>query len=76
MSWHNAYAAQIDENNVVRQVIVIPHCNDDDEQITAFCNSIGLPGKWIDTSFTGSRRQQFAAVGHKYNPDIDAFEAA
>lgn len=66
MTYKNAHAARI-EDGVVREVIVIPYMDDDDAKITAFCNSIGLPGIWIDTSYTGSRRGQFAAVGDKWD---------
>lgn len=62
MSSSHAHAAQID-NGVVRQVIVIPYCNDDDDEITAYCNGIGLAGTWIDTSYKGSRRGKFAGIG-------------
>ena len=62
MTYHNAHAARI-ENGIVREVIVIPHMNDDDAQITAYCNSIGLAGTWIDTSYTGSRRGKYAGIG-------------
>jgi hypothetical protein len=72
MSYHNAHAARI-EDGIVRQVIVIPYCNDDDADITAYCNSIGLEGTWIDTSYTGSRRGQYAAVGDVYDAVADVF---
>lgn len=63
MAYHNAHAAKI-ENGVVTQVIVIPRQeNDDDALVTAYCNSIGLPGTWVDTSYTGSRRGKYAGVG-------------
>lgn len=66
MTYHNAHAARI-ENGIVREVIVIPYMNDDDAQITAYCNGIGLPGTWIDTSYTGSRRGKYAAVGDAWD---------
>ena len=66
MSYTNAHAAHI-EDGVVRQVIVIPHMDDDDAKITAYCNSIGLEGKWVDTSYTGSRRGKFAGVGDLFD---------
>jgi len=62
MTYHNAHAARI-ENGIVREVIVIPYCNDDDDDITAYCNSIGLAGTWIDTSYTGARRGKYAGIG-------------
>ncbi len=62
MPYENAHAAKI-EDGVVRQVIVIPYLDDDDAKITAYCNSIGLPGTWIDTSYMGARRGKYAGVG-------------
>jgi len=62
MTHHNAHAARI-ENGVVREIIVIPYMNDDDAQITEYCNSIGLAGTWIDTSYTGARRGKYAGIG-------------
>lgn len=68
-----AHAARIDEKNIVRQVIVIPYLEDDDARITEYCNTIGLPGKWIDTSWTAARRGKYAGIGDKYDPEIDEF---
>jgi len=62
MPHDNAHAARI-ENGIVREVIVIPYCNDDDAQVTAYCNSIGLAGTWIDTSYLGARRGKYAGIG-------------
>lgn len=63
MAYHNAHAAKI-ENGVVVQVVVIPRQeNDDDAAVQAYCNSIGLDGTWVDTSYTGSRRGKYAGVG-------------
>lgn len=73
MASENAHAAKI-ENGVVTQVIVIPRQdNDDDALITAYCNSIGLPGEWIDTSYLGKRRGCYAGVGMKYDAEADEF---
>jgi len=73
MTYHNAHAARIDDSNIVREVIVIPYCNDDDAEITAYCNGIGLAGTWLDTSYLGSRRGKYAGVGDTYDPDLDEF---
>ena len=62
-----AHAARI-ENGVVRQVIVIPHLDNDDNKITEYCNKIGLPGTWVDTSYTGARRGKYAGVGDLFDP--------
>ena len=66
MAYHNAHAAKI-ENGVVTQVIVIPFCNDDDAEITAYCNSIGLEGVWVDTSYVGARRSKYAGIGDTWD---------
>ena len=72
MTYKNAHAARI-QDGIVREVIVIPYMDDDDTKITAYCNSIGLPGTWVDTSYTGSRRGKYAGVGDIYDPDLDEF---
>ena len=64
-----AHAARI-ENGVVRQVITIPHLDNDDNKITEYCNKIGLPGTWVDTSYTGARRGKYAGVGDLFDPRL------
>lgn len=76
MSYHNAHAARIDDDGIVREVIVIPYCNDDDAEITAYCNAIGLAGTWIDTSYTGSRRGKYAGAGDRYDAETDTFTSS
>jgi hypothetical protein len=73
MPFHNAHAAKVNEEGVVEQVIVIPFCNDDDAEVTAYCNSIGLAGKWLDTSYVGARRSKYAGVGDRYDAELDEF---
>ena len=72
MTYANAHAARI-EDGIVREVIVIPYCNDDDAEITAYCNGIGLPGTWLDTSYLGARRGKYAGVGDTYDPGTDTY---
>jgi hypothetical protein len=73
MPSENAHAARV-ENGVVTQVIVIPRQEDDrDDLITAYCNSIGLAGTWIDTSYIGARRGKYAGIGDTYDPELDIF---
>ena len=74
-----AHFAQIDENNFVINVIVV---NDEDttdedgnevEAIgSAFCHDL-LGGTWIQTSYNGNIRGNFAGIGSTYDPDNDAF---
>jgi hypothetical protein len=73
MSYHNAHAARIDDGGIVREVIVIPYMDDDDAKITEYCNGIGLPGTFLDTSYLGSRRGKYAGAGDRYDADLDEF---
>jgi len=66
MPYHNSHAAKI-ENGIVTQVIVIPFMDDDDAKVSAYCNSIGLDGTWVDTSYTGSRRGKYAGIGDTWD---------
>jgi hypothetical protein len=68
----NAHAAKI-VNSVVKEIIVIPFMDDDDAKITSYCNSIGLSGTWVDTSFTGSRRGKYAGIGDTFDLVADVF---
>lgn len=75
MPSENAHAAKI-ENGVVTQVIVIPRQEDDrDDLITAYCNSIGLSGKWVDTSYLGSRRGKYAGIGDIFDEEANEFKS-
>lgn len=74
MTYHNAHAARIDDDGIVREVIVIPRQDDDrDDLVQQYCNSIGLPGTWIDTSYMGSRRGKYAGIGDRYDAATDTF---
>jgi len=75
MPYHNAHAALINDNNTVLKVIVIPYLNDDDAEITEYCNSLGLAGTWIDTSYLGARRGKYAGIGDVYDAVNDVFVA-
>jgi hypothetical protein len=66
MAYENAHAAKI-EDGIVTQVIVIPFMDDDDAKVTAYCNSIGLEGLWLDTSYLGSRRGKYAGIGDTWD---------
>ena len=73
MPYENAHAARVDDASVVREVIVIPYCNDDDAEVTAYCNGIGLAGTWLDTSYIGARRGKYAGVGDRYDEATNEF---
>lgn len=74
-----AHFAQIDENNVVTQVIVVSNkdCSDangvEKESIgIAFCERL-FGGTWKQTSYNGNIRKRYAGIGFTYNADVDAF---
>jgi len=76
-----AHYAQIDENNIVTQVIVIDNKDTADangvekEYIgAAFCERL-FGGTWKQTSYNGNIRKNYAGIGYTYNADIDAFVA-
>lgn len=75
-----AHFAQLDDNNIVSQVIVI---NDNDCQINgfqsedvgiAFCKSLfGENTKWVQTSYNKKIRKNYAGIGFTYDVQRDAF---
>jgi hypothetical protein len=74
-----AHYAQLDENNVVTQVIVVDNkdCSDangvEKEYIgAAFCEKL-FGGNWKQTSYNGNIRKNYAGIGFTYNADINAF---
>jgi len=76
-----AHFAQLDENNVVINVIVVADddCSDDDgvesEAVgVSFCQSLlGQDTIWKQTSYNGNIRKNYASVGFTYDEAKDAF---
>jgi hypothetical protein len=73
-----AHFAELDETNVVKQVIVV-HNNElldngieSEAKGIAFCQSL-FGGSWIQTSYNGSIRKNYAGIGFTYDPIRDAF---
>lgn len=75
-----AHFAELDDNNVVTQVIVV-HNNEllhegveQEAKGVAFCQSLfGANTQWKQTSYNGSIRKNFAAIGCTYDAQRDAF---
>jgi hypothetical protein len=75
-----AHFAQLNENNVVTQVIVV-HNNDctldgvENETVgVLFCKSLfGTETKWRQTSYNGTIRKNYAGIGFTYDAGRDAF---
>jgi hypothetical protein len=77
-----AHFAQINNDNIVAQVIVIGNddCGGGDfpesEPIgQAFIASLGLPGTWLQTSYHGNFRGTYAGIGYTYDIKLDEFVA-
>ena len=74
-----AHFAQIDDNNIVLNVLVVSDENAPDpfpEGETAgqqFLESLGFTGTWLQTSYHGNFRKNYAGIGYTYDPERDAF---
>jgi hypothetical protein len=67
-----AHFAEIDENNIVLRVLVID--NSLEAQGADFlANTLGFGGTWIQTSYNGNIRKNFAGIGYTYDELLDAF---
>jgi hypothetical protein len=69
-----AHFAQIDENNIVTQVLVVPD-NAEDRGQDYLANDLGLGGTWVQTSYNNRIRKNYAGVGFTYDANRDAFIA-
>ena len=74
-----AHFAQI-ENGIVVNVIVV-HNNEllvdgieQEQKGVEFCQSL-LGGTWVQTSYNGNIRKQYAGIGFSYNEVADVFVA-
>lgn len=68
-----AHFAEIDKNNTVLRVLVVPDEFEKDGE-NYLAKKIGLGGKWIQTSYNAKIRGKFAGIGDIYNEDLDIFE--
>jgi len=76
-----AHFAQLDDNNVVINVLVIndEDCVDGDGNESeavgvAFCQSImGADTNWKQTSYNHNMRFRYGSPGYTYDPNLDAF---
>lgn len=74
-----AHFAQLDENNVVLQVIVV-HNNElldggveSEAKGINFCRSLFPGTNWKQTSYNGNMRKNYAGIGYTYDTQRDAF---
>ncbi len=76
-----AHFAELNENNIVTRVIVI-HNNEitvDGQELEFkgidFCEGLFGHRNWVQTSYNGNMRYNFAGQGYTYDEDNDAFYA-
>lgn len=69
-----AHFAEIDSNNKVVRVLVVPD-NVEDRGQDYLANDLGLGGTWIQTSYNNRIRKNFAGIGFDYDATRDAFIA-
>ena len=75
-----AHFAQLDDNNIVTQVIVV-HNNElmldgeeSEDKGVLFCKSLyGSDTKWKQTSYNGNFRKNYAGIGYTFDKDRNAF---
>ena len=74
-----AHFAQLNEENIVTQVIVVANQDTADQDGVeseavgiAFCTNL-LGGNWKQTSYNGNIRKNYAGIGYKYDATLDAF---
>lgn len=77
-----AHFAQLDENNLVTQVIVVANDEllldgvENETKGIMFCKSLlGNDTRWVQTSYNGNIRKNYAGIGYTYDSVRDAFIA-
>jgi hypothetical protein len=65
-----AHWAEIDENNMVLRVTV-GNNSEPDEGYQWLIDNLG--GTWVQTSYNGTMRKNFAGIGFAYDETRDAF---
>lgn len=77
-----AHFALVNDQNIVEHVIVVK--NDDcaggdfpqaEPVGQAFIASLGIPGRWLMTSYHGNFRVRYAGIGFRYEEESDEFIA-
>lgn len=76
-----AHFAQLDENNIVLNVIVVANedildenGNESEQLGVLFCKKLcGEDTRWVQTSYSGNIRFRFAGIGTVYSEQYDAF---
>lgn len=69
-----AHFAEIDENGIVVRVLVVPDAEEHRGQ-DFLASDLGLGGTWVQTSYNGNIRKNYAGIGMAYDANRDAFIA-
>ena len=67
-----AHFAELNENDVVIQVLVVPD-NQEHRGHEYLSGDLGLSGTWVQTSYNGTIRKNFAGIGMNFDRKRDAF---
>lgn len=67
-----AHFAEIDENNIVLRVVVVPN-NEEHRGEQFLAVDLLLGGRWIQCSYNGRIRKNYPGPGFTYDPVRDAF---
>lgn len=77
-----AHFAQLDDSNTVLQVIVVANEEllldgvESEVKGVIFCKSLfGEDTKWVQTSYNGTFRKNYAGIGYTYDPIANHFFA-
>lgn len=78
-----AHFAELDSNNIVLRVVVIgndmvinEHGQESESKGIAFCKQLfGNETIWVQTSYNGRIRKNYAGIGYSYDAQRDAFIA-
>ena len=68
-----SHFAKLNDNSVVTEVVVGDPLLSDEEALQSVIDLLG--GNWIQTSYNGKIRYNYAGIGYTYDPIDDAFIA-
>lgn len=74
-----AHFAELNESNIVTQVVVVANAAlmqggvERESKGVDLLESLYGHRRWVQTSYNGTRRKNYAAKGFSYNPQRDAF---
>lgn len=76
-----AHFAELNENNEVLRVVVVHNANllneqgqESEQKGIDFCVDL-FGGRWVQTSYNGTMRKNYAGIGYTYDPVNDWFTA-